>query len=314
MSETEYPALRASIEELGRLEEPITLYEGMVLDGRNRLRACRELGITPAVTEWAGQGSPERYVISKNISRRHLTESQRALVAAGFATRPRGRPGKKAQDQAFSQDVAADIFGVSRSLIQDAKKVRKLGKEDLIDRVWRGALTVTEAARIAREGAATPRAIPAGERADRKPSRGPTGDGTAGVGDAPAAGSPSEADLTPGADAPAKGPRPARTDGDAAKAGRLNAVTEPAETEALTLEGDLAATSVRCECPATYHLIEAAELIVRYVDDALSEIGRGLDPATRERLDRCVSTMGTAADRVRQALNRHEEAGNPVDG
>lgn len=46
MSGEEYGALRDDIRANGLLV-PITTHDGQVLDGRHRLRACRELGIEP---------------------------------------------------------------------------------------------------------------------------------------------------------------------------------------------------------------------------------------------------------------------------
>ena len=60
------------------LREPIVLdSQGRILDGRNRLRACHLVGVEPRFVEWDGQGSPVAFVLSRNLHRRHLNESQR---------------------------------------------------------------------------------------------------------------------------------------------------------------------------------------------------------------------------------------------
>src|SRR5262249_45763432 len=64
------------------VHEPIVLYQGKVIDGRNRQEACRRLGIPCPAVEWDGQGSLVKYVFSKNFHRRHLTSSQAAAVSA----------------------------------------------------------------------------------------------------------------------------------------------------------------------------------------------------------------------------------------
>jgi hypothetical protein len=61
------------------------LHEGKILDGRHRYLACLAKQEPPRFCEYAGQcDSALAFVISKNIRRRHLTESQRAFVAAGL--------------------------------------------------------------------------------------------------------------------------------------------------------------------------------------------------------------------------------------
>jgi ParB-like chromosome segregation protein Spo0J len=62
--------------------EPIVLYNGTILDGRNRERACIEAGVTPKYREFVGNDDEARdFVISANIHRRHLTaEVKRALL------------------------------------------------------------------------------------------------------------------------------------------------------------------------------------------------------------------------------------------
>ncbi len=64
------------------LQDSIVLLDGKILDGRNRFRACEALGIAPEYIEYCGKQSPEEYVDSKNLYRRHLTSAQRAMNAA----------------------------------------------------------------------------------------------------------------------------------------------------------------------------------------------------------------------------------------
>src|SRR5215813_3069912 len=80
MSDEEIKSLIDDIKTNG-LREPIILFEDKVLDGRNRHRACAELGIEPQTRKLDGKGDPLDYVISKNLHRRHLSESQRGVVA-----------------------------------------------------------------------------------------------------------------------------------------------------------------------------------------------------------------------------------------
>jgi hypothetical protein len=104
----EFLGLVASILEHG-LHEPITLYNGMVLDGRNRLRACRAAGVAPRFTPFNETAmTPLEFVMARNLHRRHLTVGQRALLAAEMVTTTHGdaRRFKQGKDNNNSSDVA----------------------------------------------------------------------------------------------------------------------------------------------------------------------------------------------------------------
>jgi len=94
----------------------------MILDGRNRYRACLELDLEPETKEYNGD-DPTAYVVSLNLHRRHLNESQRALVAARLAKMQPGRPRKNASRESVTQPVAAEALHVGRATVQKARKV-----------------------------------------------------------------------------------------------------------------------------------------------------------------------------------------------
>jgi transposase len=93
LGDEELRELAADIQKEPGLLEPITVYEGQILDGRNRLAACKLAGRRP-VYQWVydgdlGEGGPLGYVLSKNLHRRHLTnEQKRAVVAAMLQADP----------------------------------------------------------------------------------------------------------------------------------------------------------------------------------------------------------------------------------
>jgi ParB-like chromosome segregation protein Spo0J len=81
MEGEEFDALVADIKASG-LRERIMLYEGKILDGRNRYRACLKAGFEPVTIQLPPICDPVAYVISANIRRRHLTADQkRDLIA-----------------------------------------------------------------------------------------------------------------------------------------------------------------------------------------------------------------------------------------
>src|SRR5271157_5534068 len=83
-----FAALVADIKEHG-VKIPIWLYEGKILDGRNRYKACLELGIQCPSIECKNGDEPLTDIVSLNVIRRHLDASQRAMVAARIANRKR---------------------------------------------------------------------------------------------------------------------------------------------------------------------------------------------------------------------------------
>ena len=117
--------------------EPIALYEGKILDGRNRYQACRLAGVEPRITELEKLESPISYVVSKNLQRRHLTESQRTTIAAeikpllkqkmtdrqqrGGKLADRARPKTEQVQETFPEPIAPsnsnDLHGQSRDIV-----------------------------------------------------------------------------------------------------------------------------------------------------------------------------------------------------
>jgi hypothetical protein len=97
MSPEEFDALSADILANG-LFEPIVLYEGKILDGRHRYQACVDTGTEPRFREYEGE-DPAGYVISSNVHRRHLSASQKAVVALDlervYAVQARDRQGAR---------------------------------------------------------------------------------------------------------------------------------------------------------------------------------------------------------------------------
>ena len=73
------------------LREPITLHDGMILDGGNRYRACLEAGVEPSFQEFAG-GNVASYVLSANLHRRHLTAPQRSVIVKAVSDFSQAHP------------------------------------------------------------------------------------------------------------------------------------------------------------------------------------------------------------------------------
>ena len=84
MEGEEFDGLATDIQANG-LRDAIVLFEGEVLDGRNRLRACASVGVEPRFEDFEGTDDDALgFVVSRNIHRRHLSSGQRAALAVTF--------------------------------------------------------------------------------------------------------------------------------------------------------------------------------------------------------------------------------------
>lgn len=147
MSNQELDGLVEDIKAHGQIE-PIVLSKGMIVDGRNRYRACMTLGISPQTTEWKNEGeSIISYVVSKNLHRRHLTIGQRAMIGARMANREFGG-NQYTQDSCGGADKsatipeAAQLLGVNKSSISNAKTILDEGTPEEIEAVATGNAAV----------------------------------------------------------------------------------------------------------------------------------------------------------------------------
>lgn len=164
MPEEEFDALVEDIRANG-LRVSIKTYREKIIDGRHRLRACIVAGAATRFEEWNGEGSLVSYVTSLNLRRRHLTESQRAALAAeiaealeqedrdraaGPAETPAEEPEqpKPAHRPSRSRTVdAAQQAGASVRSTQKARRVKDADPE-LHERVKAGEVTLTDAEQV----------------------------------------------------------------------------------------------------------------------------------------------------------------------
>jgi ParB-like chromosome segregation protein Spo0J len=109
MEGEEFDALVADIKANG-LRELITVYQNKILDGRNRYRACRALGIEPGLTPFTGDDEAARaFVISKNLRGRHLTAEQREEeLAKAVAAQP------EKSDRQLARELGVDHKTIGR--------------------------------------------------------------------------------------------------------------------------------------------------------------------------------------------------------
>ena len=170
MADRDLDRLATDIKEHG-LRVPIVLHpDGRILDGRNRFRACVRAGVEPRFETWRARGSVVAYVLSLNLHRRHLDESQRAMVAARIANLDEGRPRGTASIEAVPQPRAAAMLNVSRASVQRAREVLERGTPELIAAVEEAQIPVSSAARVAQMNPAGQRRVVARVAKGEKPT------------------------------------------------------------------------------------------------------------------------------------------------
>lgn len=148
MNDDEFRQLVADIATHGQ-REPIITHQGLIIDGRNRFRACLELDLAPVTREWDGEGDPTAYVVSLNLHRRHLNDSQRAMIAARLRGVLQVEPTANLQSSGDRAATAAEALNVSERSTYSAAAVLDRGTPELAAAVDRGEVAVSAAAAVA---------------------------------------------------------------------------------------------------------------------------------------------------------------------
>ena len=143
----EFKRFRKDIK-INKLREPIVIYEVKILDGRNRYLACKELGFSFDTKPLPAGTDPVAFVVSANIHRRHLNESQRAAVAAQLATFTHGGDRSKAPIGALTDAAAAKLLNVGERSVERAKAVLKEATPNIQALVKSGEVAVSAATEV----------------------------------------------------------------------------------------------------------------------------------------------------------------------
>lgn len=156
MGEAEYAAFFDDVARHGQ-REPIWIYGNSIIDGRNRYRACNELGLVPIVKPFGGSADElPAFVVSLNLHRRHLSEAQRGMVAAKLANINHGENqhtlgAANLPIQKTTQPQAANLLNVSERTVRSAVVVQSKGVPELAEMVQSGEMSVSAAEKIARQ-------------------------------------------------------------------------------------------------------------------------------------------------------------------
>lgn len=151
-SEDEFIALCEDIRAEGQ-REPIKVCRGLIIDGRNRYRACKELGLAiKAVEVNIPEEKIAEYVFSLNLSRRHLNPGQRAVIAlkdwdrteAESRARKQGKgPSGKNSPRGKTSEILSRKYSVNAKYIQWASEIQAR-KPELLDGIFDGTKQISQ--------------------------------------------------------------------------------------------------------------------------------------------------------------------------
>lgn len=174
MEGLEFDALVDDIRKHGQ-QEPILVIRrkkgDLVIDGRNRLRACLEAGVTPRFQPYRGAKDMLAIIAivrSKNARRRHLSAARLAFIAGKLINLERAHGAKRristqnndagramaasldSDVRGKSSEIMAREFGVSKSSVERAAVVDRLGTPELKRAIEEGNVAISTAEELAR--------------------------------------------------------------------------------------------------------------------------------------------------------------------
>jgi len=177
MQADDYERLKADIAANGYDESmPITVYQGDIIDGWNRYRACNELNTKPKIEQFAGSDTDAIEFVMRTNKRRNLNSSQWACIAAEaeemlkaigeaveaerrrkIAEQMQGNENRKVEKQTSqlidtsekpirqerTAQKVAEVFNTNRTYVSEAQKLKE-EKPEVFEQVKRGEKTITE--------------------------------------------------------------------------------------------------------------------------------------------------------------------------
>jgi ParB-like chromosome segregation protein Spo0J len=147
MTKQEFAALLDDIRANG-LRVPIVLCEGAILDGRHRYRAAMEIKLALSDNNFvefkpSGKDTALKFVIGQNVNRRHLNESQRAVIAANIANIEKGANRFSNKEGSIDLSTAAKMLNVGEATVKRAKTFLEKAAPELVEKVKQGTMRVS---------------------------------------------------------------------------------------------------------------------------------------------------------------------------
>lgn len=164
MNQKELKQLGLDMKKNGQ-REAIILFEGKILDGRNRYLACKMFNITPKFVKYKEEVDPLIFILSKNLHRSHLNSAQRCEIAlelvrierkkakarqlrTQFKRKDKGKntvedpgyPTVEDQEKGRSVDIAAKKAEIAPKTLKKVIKIKELAeKSPEIKKKWEKA-------------------------------------------------------------------------------------------------------------------------------------------------------------------------------
>ena len=155
MGADDFQALKDSIEAIG-VQNPVTLFEGMVIDGWHRYTAAQAVGMNCPTVE-LGNVDPRDFVLAQNKARRHITQAQLAMATTTVYSWCANGENQHSEKRVATEwppsktnTELATIAGVGVATIKQAKSVQTNAAPEVIAAVKAGEIGLPKAAKIAR--------------------------------------------------------------------------------------------------------------------------------------------------------------------
>ena len=142
MDKQEFSNLVGSMEDDGYMQDKsITLFEGKILDGRNRYKAAQEAEVQPLYIEFTGNYAEALELARRdNIYRRNISKAQKAMVAA-FEV-------KKSREEGSVKNLSVKNASlINASSVTYVKKALRIAEENMTiaTNVFDGNMSMSEA-------------------------------------------------------------------------------------------------------------------------------------------------------------------------
>ena len=123
MTDEELADLAADIKANGLIQPIVIDQKGLLIDGRNRAKACEIAGIEPTVRMFEGD-DPRAFILSMNLKRRHISAGQQAMAHAMIYPEPeKGGRGKKSKNSTETLGFSAMRLSQARTVLSHSRDV-----------------------------------------------------------------------------------------------------------------------------------------------------------------------------------------------